>query len=1234
MKQYFSKILIAFILIGTCSKAWTQTTLVPGDIGVFWAQTDTPDDFAFVTYVDLEASTVIYFTDCGVVPSGSFDPAGCMEGAFAYTVPAGGHAIGDVITLANVSAPVIPGNPNFSVYNDALITENFGISTGGDQVTVFQDANFPGGSSNASANPKFIFQLNIGSTLFTGDDAASSTQTGLPTGLQNTVAPFTALGLGSGPGVSDENDNAVYTGSYTFNDVAAAKLALTDYNNYYFTDINPPGDATYNGHLAAIPTVLTLQSVPNLAPTITSAAVATVAENQTSVIDVNATDDNDAEGAGLTYSLTGGADQGSFTIDPNTGIITFNSAPDFEAPTDASGDNIYELQVTVTDSGAETAVQDISITVTDVDDTPPTLVSTDPADNATDVAVDAILTATFDEPIVWNPSNAIGIAEVGGPPVFSMFPGSGGSVSGNTLTLDPPGDLEPGTEYFVLITGNQLEDIAGNPFPGIPFIDWTFTTAPPALLCPTTTIELTTQQQVDDFATTYDVANCSFIGGIEISGSSITDLNGLSGLTGIGGPLAISQTDITSLDGLDALTAIGEDLFISGNSLLTDLSGLDALTAVLGPINIDDNAGLLDINGFDALTVAEDIEITNNGSLTNVSGFNGITSTTGSIAISDNAVLPDFTGFSMVVTIGSRLEIARNDLLLSISGLSSLENVSGLVEIVNNTSLPTISGFNNLQTIGSFLLIDLNNGLTSIDGFTNLGSVADQIRIADNPILASITGFGLNALVDLRLSDNPLLTNLDGFMSLTGISGNLQVSQLDALTNLNGFANLTAIGGSLDISENDILTDLNGLSALTSIGGPIQITGNAALADCDITAVCDNLTNDPGNVSISGNTGSCVDAISVQLACDGPPLLCPTTTVFLSTQQQIDDFSLLYDVANCPFNGGIEIRGADITNVDGLSTLTGMAGSIIILLNPLLTNVNGLSALTDVGGDLVIGGNGALLDLNGLSTLTGVGGNLAISANETLANLNGLSSLTNVGGGVAIASNDLITNLNGLSPLTSVAGDLVINANDALTSLDGLSTLASVGGAFTITNNSSLTNLNGLSALTSVVGDLAIVGNNALSNCTIAAVCDATVVAGVTVIFDNTGDCLDLATAEAACTPALICPTTPIFLSTQQQIDDFATTYDVANCAFDGGIEISGTDITNLDGLSGLTSVGGYLSIFDSELTSLSGLSALTGVGNNLAIFDNTDLTNVDDLSALTNVGGDCLLKGIMPLPV
>lgn len=103
----------------------------------------------------------------------------------------------------------------------------------------------------------------------------------------------------------------------------------------------------------------------NVPPIIISANAADVPENQTTVIDVQATDpDGDTEGGGgLTYAVSGGVDGSLFSIDPNSGLLAFVAGPDFEAAGDADHDNIYEVQVTVRDSGGLTDVQDIRVSV-------------------------------------------------------------------------------------------------------------------------------------------------------------------------------------------------------------------------------------------------------------------------------------------------------------------------------------------------------------------------------------------------------------------------------------------------------------------------------------------------------------------------------------------------------------------------------------------------------------------------------------------------------------------------------------------------------------------------------------------------------------------------------------------------------------------------------------------------------------------------------------------------------
>lgn len=124
-------------------------------------------------------------------------------------------------------------------------------------------------------------------------------------------------------------------------------------------------DSCYGPASGAV--TVTISTCP---PVITSngggpTASISVPENTTPVTTVTATD---PENGAVTYTITGGADAAQFSIDPMTGMLTFNMAPDFENPTDAGGNNVYDVQVTATDPSNATDVQDIAVTVTDVNE--------------------------------------------------------------------------------------------------------------------------------------------------------------------------------------------------------------------------------------------------------------------------------------------------------------------------------------------------------------------------------------------------------------------------------------------------------------------------------------------------------------------------------------------------------------------------------------------------------------------------------------------------------------------------------------------------------------------------------------------------------------------------------------------------------------------------------------------------------------------------------------------------
>ncbi len=105
----------------------------------------------------------------------------------------------------------------------------------------------------------------------------------------------------------------------------------------------------------------------NVAPVFSDPVSFEVNEGQTVVGTVTAADANPQDEA--TYSVTGGADEALFTIDSSSGELIFTTAPDYENPTDADGDNAYMLTVAAiggTNVRALTTTQAITVTVLDV----------------------------------------------------------------------------------------------------------------------------------------------------------------------------------------------------------------------------------------------------------------------------------------------------------------------------------------------------------------------------------------------------------------------------------------------------------------------------------------------------------------------------------------------------------------------------------------------------------------------------------------------------------------------------------------------------------------------------------------------------------------------------------------------------------------------------------------------------------------------------------------------------
>ena len=229
----------------------------------------------------------------------------------------------------------------------------------------------------------------------------------------------------NGDSVSIGNNWKIWTGSAedgteAMNDTNTESRALGNSGNHWVMQGSPNGSDSAHGPIQSntagrgtnrgvygLSGVFTVsdQPIPNAPPAFSSDESFSVEENQTDAGTVIAADPDAVDA--VTYAVTGGADQAKFDIGASSGALTFKDAPDHENPTDAGRNNTYMVTVTATGGTGDramTAEQSITVTVTDVAETPAVddveVTSTPKADIDTYGREETIeVTVTFDQAV-------------------------------------------------------------------------------------------------------------------------------------------------------------------------------------------------------------------------------------------------------------------------------------------------------------------------------------------------------------------------------------------------------------------------------------------------------------------------------------------------------------------------------------------------------------------------------------------------------------------------------------------------------------------------------------------------------------------------------------------------------------------------------------------------------------------------------------------------------------------
>ena len=294
-----------------------------------------------------------------------------------------------------------------------------------------------------------VTNVNDNNPIFTSDTSVDV--------AENQTAAYTAVATDADGDVLSYSLSGTDAGRFTIN-AATGEVSFNE-----APDVENPDDAngdnvyditvTASDNTGGTPdttqaVAITVTGVNDNAPVFISPATANVEENQTAAYTALAMD---GDGDPLTYSLSG-TDADLFTIDPATGEVSFNEAPDAENPDDANGDNVYDIVVTASDNtgGTPDTTQAVAITVTGVNDNAPVFTSpaTASAEENQTAAYTAVATDGDGDPLTYSLSGT----DAG---LFTIDPATGVVSFNEAPDAENPDDANGDNVYEIIVTASD-----------------------------------------------------------------------------------------------------------------------------------------------------------------------------------------------------------------------------------------------------------------------------------------------------------------------------------------------------------------------------------------------------------------------------------------------------------------------------------------------------------------------------------------------------------------------------------------------------------------------------------------------------------------------------------------------------------------------------------------------------------------------------------------------------------
>ncbi len=292
------------------------------------------------------------------------------------------------------------------------------------------------------------------------------------------TAPATDIGSAVTATDSDTADTLTYSlpTNFSFFVVGADGQLRTSANlNHEVTAsylvpvyVSDSKDAAGNTDTAIDDTILVTITVTNVneAPTIAAGGSTITRQENTSTSTILYTFvASDVDGS-ITFTWTlEETDAGDFTITRNSsgeGELKFRNTPDYEMPADDGADNSYEIAVKVSD-GSLSAVRDVTVTVTDVNEAPTITSGTTSGSRQEDTSATEILSIyTASDPdsdtLVWS----LGGDDAGDFTITRNSSGHGELKFRAVPNYETPADADADNVYNVVIQVSDGKDANGN----------------------------------------------------------------------------------------------------------------------------------------------------------------------------------------------------------------------------------------------------------------------------------------------------------------------------------------------------------------------------------------------------------------------------------------------------------------------------------------------------------------------------------------------------------------------------------------------------------------------------------------------------------------------------------------------------------------------------------------------------------------------------------------------------